>query len=85
MAPMTRSRAKPGTIPSELAIEYYAQRASAGLIITEGTGPFSGDDQIAASVCLALILDQSRPVLNRVVYRSSSIIGAICPASNPAP
>ena len=34
MAPMTRSRALPGGVPSELAIEYYAQRASAGLITT---------------------------------------------------
>ena len=39
MAPMTRSRALPGGVPSELAVEYYAQRASAGLIITEGVAP----------------------------------------------
>jgi N-ethylmaleimide reductase len=39
MAPMTRSRALPGGVPSELAIEYYAQRASAGLIVTEGVAP----------------------------------------------
>ena len=39
MAPMTRSRALPGGVPSDLAIEYYGQRASAGLIITEGTAP----------------------------------------------
>lgn len=40
MSPMTRSRAdEPGGIPSELAATYYAQRASAGLIITEGTQP----------------------------------------------
>lgn len=39
MAPMTRSRALPGGVPSELAIEYYAQRASAGLIISEGVAP----------------------------------------------
>jgi N-ethylmaleimide reductase len=38
MAPMTRNRA-PGSIPSELAVVYYTQRASAGLIITEGTAP----------------------------------------------
>ena len=37
MAPMTRSRANPGAIPSDLAIDYYTQRASAGLIISEGT------------------------------------------------
>lgn len=36
MAPMTRSRA-PEQIPSELMKEYYSQRASAGLIFTEGT------------------------------------------------
>lgn len=39
MAPMTRSRANAAGIPSELAIEYYQQRSSAGLIITEGTSP----------------------------------------------
>ncbi|MEW2131082.1 alkene reductase [Streptomyces sp. NPDC005435] len=38
MAPMTRSRAYDG-LPSELTVEYYAQRASAGLIITEGIQP----------------------------------------------
>lgn len=37
MAPLTRSRAKEDDIPSELAIEYYVQRASAGLIIAEAT------------------------------------------------
>lgn len=38
MAPMTRSRAT-GNVPNELMAEYYGQRASAGLIITEGTTP----------------------------------------------
>ena len=38
MAPMTRSRA-PGNVPNALMAEYYAQRASAGLIVTEGTSP----------------------------------------------
>jgi len=38
MAPMTRNRAI-GNIPNELMVEYYAQRASAGLIITEGVSP----------------------------------------------
>lgn len=38
MAPLTRTRATlPGGIPNELMREYYAQRATAGLIITEGT------------------------------------------------
>jgi N-ethylmaleimide reductase len=39
MAPMTRSRALAGGVPSELAIEYYVQRATAGLILTEGVAP----------------------------------------------
>ncbi len=39
MAPLTRNRATEGMVPGDLAVEYYAQRASAGLIITEGTQP----------------------------------------------
>lgn len=39
MAPMTRDRAGPGDIPTATMVEYYRQRASAGLIITEGTQP----------------------------------------------
>ena len=38
MAPMTRCRAI-GNIPNDLIATYYEQRASAGLIITEGTSP----------------------------------------------
>ena len=38
MAPLTRSRAL-GNVPNELMAEYYRQRATAGLIITEGTSP----------------------------------------------
>lgn len=38
MAPMTRCRAI-GNIPNDLMATYYAQRAQAGLIITEGTSP----------------------------------------------
>jgi N-ethylmaleimide reductase len=37
MAPLTRSRAGPGNVPSQLNALYYAQRASAGLIIAEAT------------------------------------------------
>jgi len=37
MAPLTRSRAGADGVPSSLMAEYYAQRASAGLIIAEGT------------------------------------------------
>jgi N-ethylmaleimide reductase len=60
MAPLTRNRAAvPGNLPQDINVTYYAQRASAGLIITEAT-PISpmahgypalpgihGDDQVA--------------------------------------
>lgn len=44
MSPMTRNRALPDGTPGELAAEYYGQRASFGLIISEGTQP-SNDGQ----------------------------------------
>ena len=37
MAPMTRNRAGPGNVPQAINAEYYRQRATAGLIITEGS------------------------------------------------
>jgi len=38
MAPMTRSRAdNPGHVPTDMHVEYYVQRATAGLIVTEGS------------------------------------------------
>ncbi|MFI1679981.1 alkene reductase [Streptomyces sp. NPDC020607] len=39
MAPMTRSRAGEGGVATDLTAEYYVQRASAGLIVTEGIQP----------------------------------------------
>lgn len=44
MAPMTRSRAQPDGTPGHSAAQYYGQRASVGLIVTEGTQP-SDDGQ----------------------------------------
>lgn len=44
MAPMTRDRSLTDGAPSELNVEYYRQRASMALIITEGTQP-SDDGQ----------------------------------------
>jgi N-ethylmaleimide reductase len=38
MSPLTRSRAL-GNVPNDLMTDYYSQRATAGLIITEGTSP----------------------------------------------
>lgn len=37
MAPMTRCRAVEGNVPGPLTVTYYSQRASAGLIVTEGS------------------------------------------------
>ena len=37
MAPLTRARADANGVPSDLAAQYYAQRAGAGLIIAEAT------------------------------------------------
>lgn len=38
MAPLTRQRSTGEHVPTEIMIEYYRQRAGAGIIITEGTG-----------------------------------------------
>ena len=38
MAPLTRGRADKEAVPSDMMVEYYTQRASAGLIISEATG-----------------------------------------------
>src|SRR3954447_17041148 len=37
MAPLTRNRAQAGLVPNPLAVEYYGQRASAGLLVSEAT------------------------------------------------
>jgi len=39
MAPMTRSRADANALPTPVMVDYYRQRASAGLIISEGIAP----------------------------------------------
>ncbi len=38
MAPLTRGRSDPGSVPNAMIAEYYRQRAGAGLIISEATG-----------------------------------------------
>ena len=60
MAPLTRGRATADGVPTEIMIDYYRQRASAGLIISEATGisraglgwPYApglwSDEQVAA-------------------------------------
>lgn len=39
MAPLTRSRAEEDGVPTDMHVDYYTQRASVGLVITEGTFP----------------------------------------------
>lgn len=39
MSPMTRDRAGPGDVPEAMMLDYYRQRATAGLIVTEGVQP----------------------------------------------
>ncbi|MDG2713846.1 alkene reductase, partial [Vibrio parahaemolyticus] len=48
MAPLTRARASADHIPNDLMVEYYAQRASAGLIIAECTMVMEGTSAFMA-------------------------------------
>ena len=52
LAPMTRSRAAEGMVPTELTAEYYAQRASAALIVTEGVQPSAVGQGYSTTPCL---------------------------------
>ena len=64
LSPMTRSRALEGNVPNPLAATYYAQRASAGLLITEA--PRSARKASATSARPACI----RPSRSRAGGRS---------------
>lgn len=48
MAPLTRCRAEAGHVPGELMAEYYAQRATAGLIVAEATMAMEGNSAFYA-------------------------------------
>jgi N-ethylmaleimide reductase len=48
MAPLTRCRAEPGHVPGALMAQYYAQRASAGLVIAEATMVEEGNSAFIA-------------------------------------
>jgi len=48
MAPLTRCRADAAHVPTDLMVEYYAQRASAGLIVTEATMAIEGNSAFGA-------------------------------------
>jgi N-ethylmaleimide reductase len=59
MSPMTRSRAKFDGTPGELAAEYYSQRASVGLIVSEARSPRTTDR--ATSLHRASTLPRTSP------------------------
>ena len=75
MAPLTRNRAGKGLIPSEFAADYYAQRASAGLIITEATqvSPQAQGYQDTPGLYTTEQIDAWRKVTNAVHAKGGKI------------
>lgn len=75
MAPMTRNRAGAGNVPTALMAEYYAQRASAGLIITEGSQVCAGGQGYPATpgIHSAEQVESWRAVTEAVHARSGRI------------
>ena len=65
MAPLTRSRSvQPGSIPGDLMLEYYSQRASeGGLIVSEGTSI-----SIAAGGCFGSVPPANRSRMNNTHF-----------------
>src|SRR3569623_1125008 len=68
MAPMPRSRAPVRGLPNEMMAQYYAQRASAGLIITEATNvsPASAAFELTPGIMTAEQIEGWRMVTSRV-------------------
>jgi N-ethylmaleimide reductase len=68
LSPMTRSRAIDGNVPNPIAAIYYAQRASAGLLITEGTqvSPQGAAGRSARRVCSSAAVAGWRKVTDAV-------------------
>ena len=93
MAPMTRSRADPDGGATELMVEYYRQRATAGLVVTEGIAP----SEVGKGYCRTPVLDgpQSvagwRAITDAVHAEGGTIVaqvmhcGRIAHADNKAP
>ncbi|MGB9191358.1 alkene reductase [Acinetobacter haemolyticus] len=75
MAPLTRNRAGKGLVPSEFAADYYAQRASAGLIITEATqvSPQAQGYQDTPGLYTTEQIDAWRKVTNAVHAKGGKI------------
>ena len=75
MAPMTRNRATSAHTPEPMMATYYGQRASAGLIITEGTSPSPnglGYPRIPGLYSVAQVAAW-RPTTSAVLDRGGSI------------
>lgn len=93
MAPMTRSRAISANTPNSLMVEYYAQRASAGLVIVEGTSPSPNGLGYARMPALynAVHADAWRDVARAVHAKGSKIVlqlmhaGRVAHAANLPP
>jgi len=79
MAPLTRLRSiEPGDIPTPLMAEYYAQRAGAGLIVTEATQvSFQAKGYAGAPGCIR----RSRSPHGKTSRRQCMIKTAISPCS----
>jgi N-ethylmaleimide reductase len=76
MAPMTRMRAGAGHAPTTLNAEYYAQRASAGMIVTEGTAvsPQGQGFPNAPGIYTAGQIDGWRAIVDAVHARCGTIV-----------
>ena len=76
MAPLTRMRAGASNVPTELNAEYYAQRASAGLIVSEGTAisPQAQGYPNAPGIYTAAQIAGWRTVTDRVHARGGRIV-----------
>ncbi len=73
MAPLTRSRSSAGGIPPKFAADYYAQRAGAGLIITEATNisPQARGYALTPGIWSDAQVEAWRPIVDAVHRRGS--------------
>ena len=78
MAPMTRNRA-PGALPNDLMRLYYEQRASAGLIVTEGIAPdrYGHGYRATPGLYTAAQVDGWRKITNAVHGRGGRIFAQL--------
>jgi N-ethylmaleimide reductase len=75
MAPMTRARADASGVPAPFAVDYYSQRATAGLIVTEGTFPSESGKGYARSpgICTTDQIEAWRKVTDAVHRKGGRI------------